>query len=151
MYKIFFQTLLVVTCLGISFSAVAVEYTARHSKQKKEAAQKLSKSQCSDKDIRAINKFNRKAKSEIKDWHERNELSNNFARGTTGLTKKEILKTAKKANKLVGKNFFSSEKYTAMKAVYKRCNRDAPMIKVSLPFWIPDNLYGALGTKITPM
>ena len=150
MYKIFFQTLLVVTCLGISFSAVAVEYTARHSKQKKEAAQKLGKSQCSDKDMRAIKKFNRKAKNENEDWQEFNELSSQFARGTAKLTKSKIKKITAQEKKEVGKNLFSSDEYAAMKAVYKRCNRDAPMMEVAMPFWMPASLNGALGAKTMP-
>ncbi len=148
MYKIFFQTLLVVTCLGVSFSAVAVEYTARHSKQKKEAAQKLSKSQCSDKDVRAIKKFNRKAKNEIENWHEQNELNDKFMRGTQRLTKSKIKKITAKEKKLVGKNLFISDEYTAMKAVYKRCNRASPMIKVSMPYWMPVSLHGAFGAQV---
>ena len=135
---------MVVTFLGISFSAVAIDYTAkssRHgSKNQKEVSQKADKNKCSGSDMRAIKKFDRKAKSEIEEWYERNEFSNQIVRGTTGHTEYELIKIAKKVdvNELVSENFFVSEEYIAMKVVYDRCDLKPPMIKLPDMIMLPE-------------
>ncbi|PCI55241.1 MAG: hypothetical protein COB36_06355 [Alphaproteobacteria bacterium] len=150
MYKIFFRNLLIVTCLGVSFSAVAVavDYTARHSKQKrelaqkKELAQKDGKDQCSDKDMRAIKKSNRKAKNEIDSWYELVEASRRLELSTEEVNVDKLIKQ-------VRENFFISEQYISMQAVYKRCNQEFPI--TPLPFWLPKSFYGTLGATVTPL
>ncbi len=136
--------MLVVTCFGISFSAVAIDYTAKSSKNTHKNTKHLGKpvkdKGCSDKDMRNIKKFDRKAKKEIEEWHERNEFSNQIVRGATGMSTKELIKVGDKVDveEIVGNNFFTSNKYKAMQKVYKRCGLKAPMIKMPPVFWLPD-------------
>ena len=154
MYKIFFRTLLVVTCLGISFSAVAIDYTAKSPKKSsrhtKHSEQVVNNKGCTNEDMRAIKKFDRKAKKEIEKWHERNEFSNQIVRGATGLSTKELLKIAKKVDvgEIVGGNFFTSDKYMVMQKVYKRCDLKSPMIKMPPMFWLPGDHKNILGAGL---
>ena len=152
MYKIIFRTLLVFVCFGISFAAVAVDYTARGAHSKKTVSHKVETNQCSDKDIRAIKKFDRKAKNEIEKWYETNEFSSQIVRGTTGMTTRELIKMSKKMDteELLRENFFVSNRYRAMKVVYKRCDRKRPMIQTPSVFWLPEQFQGVLGTDVTP-
>ena len=154
MYKIFFRALLVVTCLGISFSAVAIDYTAKSSKKvsrhTKHSDKLVNNKGCTNKDMRAIKKFDRKAKKEIEEWHERNEFSNQIVRGATGLSTKELIKRSKKVDvdEMVRGNFFASNKYIAMQKVYKRCNLKSPMIKIPPMFWLPGDYKNILGAGL---
>lgn len=154
MYKTLFRFLLVVTFFGISFSAVAIDYTAKHSKKSsrhtKSSDKLVNDKGCTNKDMRAIKKFDRKAKNEIEEWHERNEFSTQIVRGATGLSTKELIRMSKKidVDEIVGGNFFTSDKYTAMKKVYKRCDLKAPMIKIPPMFWLPGDHQDVLGADL---
>lgn len=144
MNKIFFRTLLIVSFVGVSFSAFAVDYTAKHSKSLKHNktaphSRYANENGCTKKDMRAIKKFARRAKNEIEKWDEINEESEKFARGEpTGLTKRQLIRKSEKLNEK--EHFFISERYMSMKVVYKRCSLKMPMITVPVLYWVPDAL-----------
>ncbi|PCI97078.1 MAG: hypothetical protein COB14_09440 [Alphaproteobacteria bacterium] len=136
MNKIFFRTLLILTCLGVSFSAVAIDYTAKGSKSTKYEKKKsrgADKNRCSKKDIRAIKKFDRKGKKAIEELHELGEFGERIVSGMTGLTSEEIIDQTEDPEL----GFFKSEKYMNMKVVYKRCDRKMPKIEAPKLFWMP--------------
>lgn len=137
MNKIFLRTLLVLTCLGVSFSAVAIDYTAKGSKStryEKDKSREVDKNLCSKKDIRAIKKFDRKGKKAVEALHEFGEFGEQIVSGTTGLSSEEIIKLTENPDPKL--EFFGSEKYKNMKAVYKRCDRKRPKIETPKMFWM---------------
>ncbi len=90
-------------------------YTQHHNDLKK----------CMAADLTEIQRFDNKAKNKVK-------------RYLKFLKDNEKDKSKRFTNKLDAfRKYFNSDKYKAMKAIYKKCDKEVPWPWIDPPFWIP--------------
>lgn len=91
-----------------------------------------TQAECSPQDLRAIKKFDRKAKNvrekiaEISEEARRNRDPDDIENSVEDIDREN--------------EFFDSPAYEAMKPVYERCGREIPTMHTGYqPFWMPTN------------
>ena len=121
MYKYLLQTLLFSIFLGAFFpnTVLAIDYTTKNSQNK-----------CTNQDLREIKRFDIKARKKVKKFEEIKATDAQIR------TYKDALKFGKAMAKI--RKFFESDKYKAMKIIYKKCGEEIPSPKNKPLFWIPD-------------
>ena len=132
MYKTTFQTIFFISCVVISGSALAISYTTKGNKtiQQKENAQT---SQCSDRDLASIKRFNRRAEKKVKEMEELSEIAEKVN------TDREARDFSKDGEKVL--EFFISEEYEEMRVVYGQCGLEIPSYNPVPPFWFSQNIH----------
>jgi|GEM_PF-1873830 len=129
----------VIGALGVS-TATAQKYTTRSSRVLVSSSSDSKSEKCTVEDVRAIKKFDRKAKAAIRKATLSDYKDEKTSRKDIGKAKR----AAKEAQKAA--RFLESDEYEQMKIVYKRCGKEIPRVKQDAPFWVPKHLRSADAT-----
>ncbi len=108
-------------------AVVAQKYTTKGTKSKE--VQKEKKPVCTDKNMRDIDSFDRRA---VKTNAKIQALHFDFRSYATEKKSEEFIKELAKLNA-----FFTSEQYEEIKPIYKRCGVELPTAYEDKPFWMP--------------
>ncbi len=132
-----FSKILFLTFIIIGFSSVTVmanKYTAKPRKPTTSAPQNYGEGEkCSPADIKAIKKFDVKATRKVNQY-------------LKFLSKTDDRLTEEPSDKLEKfRKYFYSDKYTAMKDIYKKCGKEIPWPMQPAPFWMPEDKEVPLG------
>ncbi len=134
LYFIIILLVIIAGIVGIADIAMAQSYTTRMTATNSSSTNSEAV-KCSSEDIRIINKFDRKAKRNLKEALEDFDIGDNRAL-------KETENSVKIKTKAV--NFFSSDEYIQMMPVYERCGKNIPVLyNAQTPFWFPDQNDGS--------